>query len=83
MKSSDQVNPLSRRIPNPRGGFYSMGPHTHAVPMALFALNRRRLVQALKESGELPENAVVLLQVMKKKAIKQNLFFKKNYTISF
>ncbi len=81
MKSSDQVNPLSRRIPNPRGGFYSMGPHTHAVPMALFALNRRRLVQALKESGELPENAVVLLQVMKK-ALKQNLFFFK-YTISF
>lgn len=40
-----------------------MGPHTHAVPMALFALNRKRLVKALKECKDLPENAVVLLQV--------------------
>ena len=52
-----------RMAPNPRDGFYSMGPHTHAVPMALFALNRKRLVKALKECKDLPENAVVLLQV--------------------
>ena len=36
-------------VPNPKDGFYSMGSHTHAVPMAMFKLNRERLCQALKE----------------------------------
>ena len=39
-----------------------MGPHTLAVPMALFETNRQRLSQALKETKGCPENAVVLLQ---------------------
>ncbi len=51
-----------RMEPNPRDGFYSMGPHTHSVAMELFALNRKRLVAALKEENGLPEGAVVLIQ---------------------
>ena len=52
-------------VPNPGGGVFSMGPHTHPVPMELFALNRRRLAEALRReaaAGRLPEDAVVLLQ---------------------
>ncbi len=48
------------RVPNPRDGFFSMGDGTHRVPMALFALNRRRLVDALREKGL--GGSVVLLQ---------------------
>ncbi len=47
---------------NPRNGIFSMGAHTHPVPMELFATNRRRLVEALKQTAGLPSNAVVLLQ---------------------
>lgn len=39
---------------------YSMGPHTLRVPMELFALNRRRLCDALRPSVR--DGAVVLLQ---------------------
>ncbi|KAE8748127.1 hypothetical protein FOCC_FOCC005130, partial [Frankliniella occidentalis] len=39
---------------------YSMGPHTLRVPMELFALNRRRLCEALRP--RVPDGAVVLLQ---------------------
>ena len=48
--------------PNPSQGFYWMGNKTHKVPMALFAQNRTRLAQALKQHQNLPENSVVLLQ---------------------
>lgn len=39
---------------------YSMGQHTLKVPMELFALNRRRLCDALRP--KVPDGAVVLLQ---------------------
>ncbi len=52
----------SKRVPNPRDGYFSMGEHTYRVPMALFAKNRQRLVEALKASSATPSNAVVLLQ---------------------
>ena len=43
----------TRNVPNPTGGFYSMGQHTLSVPMELFKLNRERLCRALKaEKGE-------------------------------
>lgn len=48
--------------PNPSNGYYWMGNKTHKVPMALFAKNRDRLAQALKQHQSLPENSVVLLQ---------------------
>ena len=48
--------------PNPSNGYYWMGNKTHKVPMALFAKNRDRLAQALKQHQTLPENSVVLLQ---------------------
>lgn len=37
-----------------------MGPHTFAVPVELFALNRKRLVDGLRQQQA--EDAVVLLQ---------------------
>jgi len=49
-------------VKNPKDGFYSMGPNTHKVPMALFAENRTRLAGALREAKDLPVNAMVLLQ---------------------
>ena len=47
---------------NPDGEFFSMGNNTLKVPMVLFAKNRSRLVDALKEAPNLPENSIVLLQ---------------------
>ena len=47
---------------NPKDGFYSMGNKTLRVPMALFAKNRSRLVEALTESPNLPKHSIVLLQ---------------------
>ena len=41
---------------NPDGEFFSMGSNT------LFAKNRSRLVDALKEAPNLPKNPIVLLQ---------------------
>lgn len=40
----------------------SKGSHTHAVPLKLFALNRSRLVDALKNTKKIQDNALVLLQ---------------------
>ena len=48
--------------PNPSNGYFWMGNQTHKVPMALFAKNRSRLVEALKNRKDLPENSIVLLQ---------------------
>ncbi|XP_050293691.1 xaa-Pro dipeptidase isoform X2 [Anthonomus grandis grandis] len=42
-----------------RRGVLSMGPHTLQVPTELFALNRRRLVEALKKDNS---DSLVLLQ---------------------
>ena len=50
-------------LQNPRDGYYTMGDHTCRVPMALFAENRKRLAATLRETPDLPENAMVLLQV--------------------
>ncbi len=47
---------------NPRDGFFSMGPHTHKVPMEMFSINRKRLLEALKKEMKLPASAFVLLQ---------------------
>lgn len=41
---------------------YSMGTHTLRVPMELFALNRRRLCEALRTAEGVQDGAVVLLQ---------------------
>ena len=50
-------------LQNPRDGYFTMGDHTCRVPMALFAENRKRLAATLRETPDLPENAMVLLQV--------------------
>ena len=47
---------------NPDGEFFSMGNNTLKVPLALFAKNRSRLVDALKEAPNLPKNPIVLLK---------------------
>ena len=47
---------------NPKNGYFSMGPNTLQVPLALFAENRQRLVTALRDEKDLPANAVVVLQ---------------------
>lgn len=39
-----------------------MGGHTLFVPNALFAENRRRLCQRLRENASVPQNAFILLQ---------------------
>jgi Xaa-Pro dipeptidase len=39
-----------------------MGDHTLFVPNALFAENRRRLCQRLRENTNVPQNAFILLQ---------------------
>ena len=49
-------------LQNPKDGFFSMGEHTHKVPMALFQENRQRLCAALKAEKSLPSKSVVLLQ---------------------
>eukprot|EP00088_Acartia_fossae_P035523 TRINITY_DN3662_c0_g1_i8.p1 TRINITY_DN3662_c0_g1~~TRINITY_DN3662_c0_g1_i8.p1 ORF type:complete len:513 (+),score=108.77 TRINITY_DN3662_c0_g1_i8:24-1541(+) len=47
---------------NPKDGYFSMGPKTANIPIDLFALNRRRLVDRLKAHPNLPSGSVVLLQ---------------------
>ncbi|XP_023340154.1 xaa-Pro dipeptidase [Eurytemora carolleeae] len=47
---------------NPRNGFFSMGQKTLAVPMELFAENRRRLVASLNKNKKVSKGSVVLLQ---------------------
>jgi len=42
-------------------GAYSLGFHTHSVPMALHDLNRKRLLQRLKDK-KVSEKSVVLLE---------------------
>lgn len=42
--------------------YYSQGPNTLQVSMELFALNRRRLCEKLRETPKLPANSVVVLQ---------------------
>jgi len=39
-----------------------MGDHTLFVPNALFAENRRRLCQRLKQNTNVPQNSFILLQ---------------------
>jgi Aminopeptidase P, N-terminal domain. len=39
-----------------------MGDHTLFVPNALFAENRRRLCQRLRENNNVPQNAFILLE---------------------
>lgn len=39
-----------------------MGDHTLLVPNMLFAENRRRLCQRLRENTSVPQNAFILLQ---------------------
>ncbi|XP_048461895.1 xaa-Pro dipeptidase [Rhincodon typus] len=41
---------------------FSLGNETLRVPMALFALNRRRLCEQLRKNTEVPKKAVVVLQ---------------------
>lgn len=41
---------------------FSLGEGTYQVPMDLFALNRNRLCQQLKQLPDLPKNSVVVLQ---------------------
>ena len=47
---------------NPSNGYFWMGNKTMKVPMALFAQNRKRLVEALRKEVGLPSNSIVLLQ---------------------
>jgi hypothetical protein len=49
-------------VSNPSNGYYWMGNKTLKVPMALFAKNRSRLVEALKKNSKTPANSLVLLQ---------------------
>ena len=42
-------------------GTYNMGFHTYSVPMSLFELNRKRLVQRLKDNN-VSAKAIVLLE---------------------
>ena len=42
-------------------GTYNMGFHTYSVPMSLFELNRKRLVQRLKDKN-VSAKAIVLLE---------------------
>jgi Xaa-Pro dipeptidase len=49
-------------VSNPSNGYYWMGNKTLKVPMALFAKNRSRLVEALKKNFKTPPNSLVLLQ---------------------
>ncbi|KAL1462649.1 hypothetical protein WDU94_014469, partial [Cyamophila willieti] len=46
----------------PTGPSFSKGAHTCAVPLKLFALNRSRLLEALKKTGNIEANSFVLLQ---------------------
>jgi len=45
-----------------RSAYYSLGEHTHAVPAALFALNRRRLVERLRANPDVNHDSVVVFQ---------------------
>jgi len=47
---------------NPSNGFFSMGGDTAHIPMELFSLNRKRLVQKLSENSNISKGSVVLLQ---------------------
>jgi len=47
---------------NPSGGKFWMGNETLAIPMELFAVNRKRLVEALRKEKDVPQGSVVLLQ---------------------
>lgn len=53
---------MAARQGNPNNGYFWMGNKTLKVPMALFAQNRRRLVEALKKEPSLPKNSIALLQ---------------------
>lgn len=44
------------------GAVFRMGEHTLAVPMELFALNRRRLCERLRTNTRVPLGSVVVLQ---------------------
>ncbi|XP_040582067.1 xaa-Pro dipeptidase [Lepeophtheirus salmonis] len=53
--------PTPREV-NPSNGYFSMGGDTLRVPIKLFAENRRRLVNSLKNEAALPEHPVILLE---------------------
>ncbi|XP_059087149.1 xaa-Pro dipeptidase-like [Tigriopus californicus] len=62
-RNSSNASPLFKMAePNPKDGYFSMGPNTLKVPMALFARNRQRLAEALRSHAKTPDNSVVLLQ---------------------
>ena len=41
---------------------YKLGPSCLSVPMSLFADNRRRLCEALRQGGAVPSGSIVILQ---------------------
>lgn len=47
---------------NPSNGYFWMGNKTLKVPMALFAKNRNRLSESLRNDSKTPANSIVLLQ---------------------
>jgi len=47
---------------NPNNGFFRMSSKTAAIPMELFALNRRRLVESLNKNKNVPKGSLILLQ---------------------
>ncbi len=61
--------------PNPNNGYYWMGNNTMKVPMALFAKNRARMLEALRKNKKTPKNSIVLLQGGSDNAVRTNLIF--------
>eukprot|EP00092_Neocalanus_flemingeri_P011207 GFUD01012072.1.p1 GENE.GFUD01012072.1~~GFUD01012072.1.p1 ORF type:complete len:516 (+),score=101.89 GFUD01012072.1:47-1549(+) len=49
-------------VVNPKDGHFSMGQNTLSVPMKLFQENRKRIVERLQASGNVPAGSVILLQ---------------------
>ena len=47
---------------NPKNGFFRMSGKTAAIPMELFALNRRRLAKSLNANPNVLPGSLVLLQ---------------------
>ena len=47
---------------NPKDGYFSMGQNTLLVPMTLFQVNRKRIVECLQAHSNIPAGSVILLQ---------------------
>ena len=47
---------------NPRDGYFSMGLNTLKVPVQLFAENRKKICEKLKQTPSVPAGSVILLQ---------------------